>query len=112
MRTYTHHTYTQHPEKDPDKVDFPDSYKEYFKHVTSFAIWTRIIDNLYRHSLGKLTKSEIDYIPESDTKMLFKETRLMVSLAVSPGQLAVPVIMYLYTPPGSLAGSNILSTGL
>ena len=77
-RHIAHHTYTQHPEKDPDKVDFPDSYTEYFKHVTSFAIWLRIIDNLYRHSIGKLNKSEKDYIPESDVKLLFKESRLMV----------------------------------
>ena len=77
-RHIAHHTYTQHPEKDPDKVDFPNSYTEYLKHVTSFSIWIRIIDNLYRHSIGRLNKSERDYIPESDTKMLFKESRLMV----------------------------------
>ena len=77
-RHIAHHTYTQHPEKDPDKVDFPTSYTEYLKHVTSFAIWIRIVDNLFRHSVGKLNKSEADYIPESDVRLLFRESRLMV----------------------------------
>ena len=30
-RHMAHHTFTQHPEKDPDKVDFPSSYTEYLK---------------------------------------------------------------------------------
>jgi len=77
-RHIAHHTYTQHPEKDPDKVDFPHSYIDYLKHVTSFAIWIRIIDNLFRHSIGKLNDSEKGYVPESDVKTLYTESRLMV----------------------------------
>ena len=58
-RHMAHHTFTQHPEKDPDKVDFPSSYLEYLKHVTSLSVWIRIVDNLFRHALGKINKSEI-----------------------------------------------------
>ena len=28
FRHMAHHTFTQHPEKDPDKVDFPNGYLE------------------------------------------------------------------------------------
>jgi fatty acid desaturase len=72
-----HHTFTQHPEKDPDKVDFPSGYIDYLKHVTSFTLWIRIIENLFRHSLGKTSESEKNYIPESEIKSLIFESRMM-----------------------------------
>ena len=71
-RHIAHHTYTQHPEKDPDKVDFPKSYTEYFKHVTSFAIWIRIVDLL--NTCWKIEQIKSDYIPESDIRLLFRES--------------------------------------
>ena len=57
-RHMAHHTYTQHPEKDPDRVKFPKSYFEYLKHITSLTIWIRIFDNLFRHALGIIYNSE------------------------------------------------------
>jgi len=78
-RHMAHHTFTQHPEKDPDKVDFPSSYLVYLKHVTSFSVWIRIIDNLFRHSFGKINKSEKNYIPQSEIKSLIFESRMMVA---------------------------------
>ena len=77
-RHIAHHTYTQLEGKDPDKVEFPDSYIDYLKHVTSFAIWIRIIENLVRHSIGKVNSSEKNYIPVSEVKSLVKETRFMM----------------------------------
>ena len=76
-RHMAHHTFTQHPEKDPDKVDFPSGYIDYLKHVTSFTLWIRIIENLFRHSLGKTSESEKNYIPESEIKSLIFESRMM-----------------------------------
>ena len=78
FRHMAHHTFTQHPEKDPDKVSFPKSFFEYIKHITSFAIWIRIIDNLVRHSLGKFNSSELEYIPQNQNKSLIIETRIMM----------------------------------
>tara|TARA_B100000029_G_C17528276_1_gene942421 strand:+ start:385 stop:1353 length:969 start_codon:yes stop_codon:yes gene_type:complete len=77
-RHMAHHTFTQHPQKDPDKVEFPTSYIEYLKHITSFVIWIRILDNLFRHTLGKLNKNEKEYIPSTEVKNLFFENRCMV----------------------------------
>ena len=77
-RHMAHHTFTQHPEKDPDKVDFPSSYTEYLKHVTSFSVWIRIIENLFRHSLGKINASEQEYIPKTEVKSLIFESRMML----------------------------------
>tara|TARA_B100000959_G_C14732769_1_gene521730 strand:- start:169 stop:789 length:621 start_codon:yes stop_codon:yes gene_type:complete len=73
-----HHSYTQHPEKDPDRIPFPKSYFEYLKHITSLVIWIRIIDNLYRHFLGKINSSEKEYIPSSQINALILESRLMI----------------------------------
>ena len=77
-RHMAHHTFTQHPEKDPDKVDFPSNYFEYLKHVTSLSVWIRIIENLFRHSFGKINNSEKNYIPESEIKSLVFESRMML----------------------------------
>ena len=77
-RHMAHHTFTQHPEKDPDKVDFPSSYLEYLKHVTSFSVWIRIIENLFRHSIGKINDAEKSYIPDNEIKSLISESRIMV----------------------------------
>tara|TARA_B100000959_G_scaffold281484_1_gene345654 strand:- start:1747 stop:2712 length:966 start_codon:yes stop_codon:yes gene_type:complete len=77
-RHVAHHTFTQHPEKDPDKVDFPSSYLVYLKHVTSLSVWIRIIENLFRHSFGKINNSEKNYIPENEIKSLVFESRMML----------------------------------
>ena len=77
-RHMAHHTFTQHPEKDPDKVDFPSSYLEYLKHVTSFSVWIRILDNLFRHAIGKISSSEKNYIPHNEIKSLVFESRMML----------------------------------
>ena len=77
-RHIAHHTFTQHPEKDPDKVKFPEKYSDYIKQVTGFAIWVRIIENLIRHSLGKINENEKEYIPSSDIKKLIRESRFMM----------------------------------
>jgi len=77
-RHVAHHTFTQHPEKDPDKVDFPSSYLEYLKHVTSLSLWIRIIENLFRHAFGRINNSEKNYIPESEIKSLIFESRMML----------------------------------
>ena len=78
-RHMAHHTFTQHPEKDPDKVDFPSSYLEYFKNITSFTVWIRIIENLIRHSFGKISELEKKYIPNSEIKSLVFESRMMMA---------------------------------
>ena len=77
-RHMAHHTFTQHPEKDPDKVDFPPSYLEYLKHVTSVSVWIRILDNLFRHAIGKINASEKNYIPKNEIKSLILESRIML----------------------------------
>ena len=77
-RHMAHHTYTQHPEKDPDIVDFPSSYLNYLKHITSIKIWIRLIDNIFRHTLGILNRQEKEYIPESEIPFLVRESRFMM----------------------------------
>ena len=90
-RHMAHHTYTQHPEKDPDIVDFPKGYIDYFKHITSLTIWLRLLDNIYRHAIGKLNNQEKEYIPSSEIHKLVNESRLMVL-----GYLAVISVSFYY----------------
>tara|TARA_B100000029_G_C17529820_1_gene942917 strand:+ start:264 stop:1229 length:966 start_codon:yes stop_codon:yes gene_type:complete len=77
-RHMAHHTFTQHPDKDPDIVNFPKNYLEYIKHITSLTIWWRLLDNIVRHIFGFLNKQEKEYIPKSEINNLIKESRIMM----------------------------------
>ena len=77
-RHMAHHTFTQHPEKDPDIVNFPNGYLNYLKHITSLTIWIRLIDNICRHTLGILNQQEKNYIPSSEITFLIRESRIMM----------------------------------
>ena len=77
-RHVAHHTYTQHPKKDPDIVSFPNGYLNYLKHITSLTIWIRLLDNIFRHTLGILNHQEKEYIPSSEIPYLIRESRLMM----------------------------------
>ncbi|HEV8036490.1 fatty acid desaturase [Yoonia sp.] len=79
-RHMAHHTFTQHPEGDPDRVDFPRDMSEYLFHVSSANIWLRMIKNLTNLSLGRFTKEEREFIPEGELSAVANEARLMVGL--------------------------------
>lgn len=81
-RHMAHHTFTQHPEGDPDRVDFPRDMPEYLLHVSSANIWHRMLKNLYNLSLGRFTEEEREFIPTTELSAVVNEVRLMVLLYV------------------------------
>lgn len=81
-RHMAHHTFTQHPEGDPDRVDFPCDMTEYLLHVSSVNIWHRMLQNLYNLSLGRLIEEEREFIPTTEIRAVANEARLMLLLYV------------------------------
>jgi fatty acid desaturase len=81
-RHMAHHTFTQHPEGDPDRVDFPRDMKEYLLHISSVNIWYRMLKNLCFLSLGKFSEEEREFIPKSEFRPVVNEARTMLLLYV------------------------------
>ncbi len=78
-RHMAHHTFTQHPEGDPDRVDFPRHMSEYLLHISSYNIWHRMLGNLYNLSLAHYSSEELEFIPKNELKHVTNEARLMVA---------------------------------
>lgn len=81
-RHMAHHTFTQHPEGDPDRVDFPRHLPEYLWYVSSATIWQRMLKNLLKLSLGRFTKEEHEFIPSTELTTVANEARLMMLLYI------------------------------
>jgi len=79
-RHMAHHTFTQHPEGDPDRVDFPRDMSEYLLHISSANIWHRMLKNLFFLSLGRFSEEERDFIPDSELRAVANEARVMVAV--------------------------------
>ena len=88
-RHMAHHTFTQHPEGDPDQVAFPRDFSEYFLHVSSYNIWHRMLGNLYFLSLGRFSDEEREFIPENELQNVANEARLMVATYIVIAILSV-----------------------
>ncbi len=79
-RHMAHHTFTQHPEGDPDRVDFPRDMTEYLLHISSINIWARMLKNLLNLSLRRFTDEEREFIPENERGPVTNEVRVMLAV--------------------------------
>ena len=77
-RHMAHHTFTQHPKGDPDRVHFPRDVSEYLLHISSYNIWHRMLGNLYNLSLGRFSVEEREFIPKNELEPVASEARVMV----------------------------------
>jgi fatty acid desaturase len=75
-----HHTYTQHHEKDPDIVPFPDTIKDYLRMILGAEFWPKLFGTLWRGSTGRFNERELRFIPASDLHRVSWEIRLTVML--------------------------------
>ena len=53
-----HHTFTHQPGKDPELIPLPKSLAGYFLYLSGLPYWHYRIDNILRHSMGKLTAED------------------------------------------------------
>ena len=78
MEHAAHHTYTQHPEKDPESIPMSGCFWGYLYYVTAIPYFKGVIKNLSFLPLGKFSSREKAFIPERHRKTVVRETRLMV----------------------------------
>ena len=78
MEHAAHHTYTQHPEKDPESIPMSGYYWGYLYYASAIPYFQGVIKNLSRLPLGKFSSSELAFIPERHRETVVRETRFMV----------------------------------
>ena len=78
MEHAAHHTYTQHPEKDPESIPMSGSFWGYLYYASAIPYFQGVIKNLIRLPLGKFSSSEQAFIPERHRETVVRETRMMV----------------------------------
>jgi fatty acid desaturase len=77
-----HHTFTQHHDKDPDIVPFPDSMHEYGRLILGAEFWPKLVGTLWRGVTGRFTERERAFIPVTEVPKVAWEIRLTVLLYV------------------------------
>ena len=78
MEHAAHHTYTQHPEKDPESIPMSGYFLGYLYYASAIPYFQGVIKNLSRLPLGKFSSSEQAFIPERHRETVVRETRFMV----------------------------------
>lgn len=74
-----HHTYTQLVGRDPELIELPSSLSGYFYYLSSIPYWKSKFSELWRHSLGQLTREDKRFVPQEEHKLIILEARCMVA---------------------------------
>ncbi len=78
MEHAAHHTYTQHSEKDPERIPMSGHFWGYLYYATAIPYFQGVVKNLTRLPLGKFSPNEQAFIPERHRETVVRETRFMV----------------------------------
>lgn len=72
-----HHTYTQLRGQDPELIELPESLGEYFHYISSIPYWKSKFNELWRHSLGRISSEDKRFVPREEHGKVILEARLM-----------------------------------
>jgi fatty acid desaturase len=98
---FTHHRYTQDPERDPELLSpKPASLGAYLIHASGFAYWRAQIPGLFRHAAGRVEET---FIAPNQRRAITIEARiyLMFYLSLAAASLALEtwaVVVYWIVP--------------
>ncbi len=90
-----HHTYTQHPEKDPESIPQARTFWGYWYYLTAIPYFKGVLKNLVRHPQGQFSELEQSFIPERLREKVQREAQGML-------------LFYLLLLGGSLLSGNAL----
>lgn len=88
-RHTAHHTYTQHPRRDPDIVPFPRSLREYALLILGASFWPKMVGTYWRGVTGRFTAAERGFIPASDVGRVRREIVLTLLLYLAVAVVSV-----------------------
>lgn len=74
-----HHTYTQIAGKDTEMIELPETLVGYFVYISSYPYWKSKFSELWRHCLGRLTRSDKRFVPREEHNTVIWEARLMAT---------------------------------
>jgi fatty acid desaturase len=74
-----HHTYTQHPELDPDIVRMPASWREYLSVAVGLSFWSKLFVILGRSAAGRFDRVEQSFLPPEERRRVRDETRAFLA---------------------------------
>jgi len=74
-----HHTFTQVPGRDPEMIEMPQTFAEYFWYLSSIPYWQSKFKELWRHSLGRITREDKQFVPREEHRTVILEAQLMVT---------------------------------
>lgn len=75
-----HHTWTQLPGKDPERIPLPASMAGYIWYVSSIPYWWSKLKELTRHAGGRLSDEDKAFVPRVEFAAVITEARILVSI--------------------------------
>jgi fatty acid desaturase len=78
-RHAAHHTFTQHPEEDPDIVRLPHSLRGYISVGLGLSFWSKLFTILVRSARGSFDEAEQAFIPPQELARVRDETRIFLA---------------------------------
>ncbi|HKU98166.1 MAG TPA: fatty acid desaturase, partial [Vineibacter sp.] len=82
-RHAAHHTFTQHPQEDPDIVRLPGSFRAYVAVALGLSFWSKLFTILVRSARGRFDDVERGFIPAEELARVRNETRLFLAAYVA-----------------------------
>jgi fatty acid desaturase len=73
-----HHTYTQHPESDPESIPQATTFRGYWHYVTAIPYFHGVLKNLTHHPRGHFSTLEQSFIPERLRREVQQEAQWML----------------------------------
>lgn len=75
-----HHTYTQHPERDPESIPQATTFGGYWYYASAIPYFQGVLKNLARHPLGIFSPQEQSFLPERLRASVQREAQLLLAI--------------------------------
>lgn len=75
-----HHRYTQHPQRDPERIPMADRLSGYLLYLTALPYFYYMLRGLVLHSAGRFSVAEQEFIPKSKRATVKWEARGLCSI--------------------------------
>jgi len=77
-----HHTYTQIKEQDTEMIELPANLAGYLFYISSIPYWKAKFSELWRHSLGRISEDDKQFVPRQEYRTIVFEARLMAAFYI------------------------------
>ena len=78
-----HHTFTQLTGQDPEQISLPQTIGQYLLYLSALPYWRGKFTEVFRHASGRLSKTELRFIPKKEHQAVFRDARRMLTIYVA-----------------------------